>query len=81
MTERETLEVMTPVDKGVVMSYAEADMKPGIAVARYHMSHNGVYYHLLSIKAKTGLDPKRFFDLCKLVEMISAEREEHDRRS
>lgn len=81
MTEREMLEAMTPVDKGVVMSYAEADMKPGIAVARYHMSHNGVYYHLLSVKAKTGLDPKRFFDLCKLVEMISAEREEHDRRS
>ena len=81
MTEREMLDVMTPVDKGVVMSYAEADMKPGIAVARYHMSHNGVYYHLLSVKAKTGLDPKRFFDLCKLVEIISAERRNYEGRS
>lgn len=81
MTRNEMLNAMTPVDKGVVMAYAEADMKPGIAVSRYHMSHNGVYYHLLSVKAKTGLDPKRFFDLCELVEIIQEERKEYERRS
>jgi hypothetical protein len=42
------------------------------------MSHNGVYYHLLSVKAKTGLDPKNFFDLCQLVEMITKERKDYD---
>ena len=79
MTTTEILSAMSPLDKGVVMAFAEANMKPGGASKRYHMSHNGVYYHLLSTKAKTGLDPKNFFDLCKLVEMIAKEREEYDR--
>lgn len=78
MTTAEILSSMSPLDKGVVMAFAEANMKPGGASKQYHMSHNGVYYHLLSVKVKTGLDPKNFFDLCKLVEAITKERMEYD---
>lgn len=78
MTTTEILSAMSPLDKGVVMAFAEANMKPGGASKQYHMSHNGVYYHLLSVKVKTGLDPKNFFDLCKLVEAITKERMEYD---
>lgn len=78
MTTAEILSAMSPLDKGVVIAFAEANMKPGGASKRYHMSYNGVYYHLLSVKAKTGLDPKNFFDLCQLVEMITKERKDYD---
>lgn len=78
MTTTEILSAMSPLDKGVVMAFAEANMKPGGASKRYHMSYNGVYYHLLSVKVKTGLDPKNFFDLFQLVEMIAKERMEYD---
>ena len=78
MTTTEMLSAMSPLDKGVVMAFAEANMKPGGASKQYHMSHNGVYYHLLSVKVKTGLDPKNFFDLCQLVEMITKERKDCD---
>ena len=78
MTTTEMLSAMSPLDKGVVMEFANANMKPGGASKRYHMSYNGVYYHLLSTKAKTGLDPKNFFDFFQLVEMITKERKDYD---
>ena len=78
MTTTEMLSAMSTLDKGVVMAFAEANMKPGGASKQYHMSHNGVYYHLLSVKVKTGLDPKNFFDLCQLVGMITKERKDYD---
>lgn len=78
MTTTEMLSALTPMDKEIVMNFAEANMKPGLAVSKHHVSYNNVYYHLLSVRVKTGLDPKNFYDLCKLVEMITKERKDYD---
>lgn len=80
LRDEEILERMTPTDKDIVLTYAKSGMKPSLAAKKFHISHNGVAYHLRSVRAKTGLDPQKFFDLSRLCQMIIKEREDYDRQ-
>lgn len=76
----DVLEELTPVDKAVVMAYADAGMSALGAGRLMHFSNNGINYHLTKVRTLTGLNPRKFYDLTKLVELINNERREYDRQ-
>lgn len=53
----------------VILALAECDMRPAKAAVVLHHHKNSVEYHIEKIRKSTGLDPKSFYDLCKLVKM------------
>lgn len=70
---------LTPDDKRVVMAYANGRMNMKEAARKENYAYTTVMYHLTSVRAKTGLDPKNFHDLAQLVNMIEEERKEYER--
>lgn len=60
---------MTPVRCQVVLALADTGMRAAAAGRKLHLDHSCVLYHMKLIKAITGLDPKDFYDLGKLVQM------------
>lgn len=53
----------------VVLALAECDMRVAKAAVVLHHHPNAVDYHVEKIRQSTGMDPKNFYDLCKLVQM------------
>lgn len=72
-------ETLTPDDKRVVIAYANGRMNMKEASRRENYAYTTVAYHLTSVRAKTGLNPKNFHDLAQLVSMIEKERKEYER--
>lgn len=72
-------ETLTPDDKRVVVAYANGRMNMKEASRRENYAYTTVAYHLTSVRAKTGLNPKNFHDLAQLVSMIEKERKEYER--
>lgn len=64
---------MTERQKEIVLALAEGDMKPTKAKEKTFLHRNTVLYHIKQIKEETGLDPLKFYDLCKLVELARVE--------
>lgn len=59
---------MSITDKEILIAFAECNMNAS-ETARVLIYHrNNVDYHLERIEEKTGLDPKCFFDLVKLLQ-------------
>ena len=58
---------MTEVQKKIIKSYAGNDMSVNATAIELHYNRNNVKYHLTKIKKETGLDPRKFYDLCKLL--------------
>ena len=60
---------MNREDAHIVIAMANHNMNV-TDVARAIFAHrNTVLYHLNKVKQQTGLDPRRFYDLVKLVRM------------
>ena len=59
--------------KEVVLALAENGMKPTQAAEAMFSHRNTVLYYIKQIKEETGLDPLKFYDLCKLVEIVREE--------
>lgn len=57
--------------KEILLAYAENNMSARAVSTKLFRDYNGVAYHLNRIKKKTGLDPRNFFDLCKLVSAVN----------
>ena len=66
---------MTPIQTKIIRCLADFDMSVGKVAAHLHYHRNSIEYHIEAIKKSTGLHPKKFYDLCKLLELIK-EREE-----
>lgn len=64
---------MTQQEKEIVLTFADSDMKLYTAANRMHYNRNTVKYHMGKIKQETGLEPRRFWDLVKLVQMAESE--------
>lgn len=60
-------------DKRIILTLAACDMNVLEAARRLYLSRNGYVYHLDKIKHLTGLDPRNFYDLYKLVELARSE--------
>ena len=59
-------------EKEIILALADCDMNPTAVSRMLYMHRNTVLYHLQKIADKTSLEPKKFYDLVKLVEMASA---------
>lgn len=58
---------MDEKDKLIVLALAENNMQVKTAARQLHMHYNSVYYRVDRIYDNTGLDPRNFYDLHKLV--------------
>lgn len=58
---------LTPKQAKLILVFAECDMRPAKAAPILGCHKNTVDYRLTRIWKNTGLDPKCFYDLCKLV--------------
>lgn len=61
---------MTEQQMKIILALAECDMNRTATGRKLYMHVNTVCYHLGLIKNQTGLDPLKFYDLCKLVAII-----------
>ena len=65
---------MDKIEMKVILALADSDMNLS-KVARDMFCHrNTALYHVKKIQTATGLDPMKFYDLCKLVRMVKKER-------
>lgn len=61
--------------KAIIESMANNDMNTASVSRELYFHWNTTAYHLDKIREKTGLDPRCFYDLVKLVEMVNEEDE------
>lgn len=76
--DEDILAAMTPVDKRIVVTYAECGMTVNKTGRILYCSGNNVAYHLTKVRTTTGLDPRDFYQLGTLVALINKERSEFD---
>ena len=57
-------------NKAIILSMADHNMNKAEVARVLYFSRNGVIYHCDVIKQQTGLDPRKFYDLIKLVDMV-----------
>ena len=69
---------MTDIQARVILAYAAHDMCCYRAHDDVHLSKNGMNYYLDRIQKDTGLNPRCFYDLVKLVEMANDVRREEN---
>lgn len=58
------------LDYRIILALAENDMKVSLAAEKLSYCDGTLYYHMNKIKRLTGLDPKKFYDLVKLLKWI-----------
>lgn len=69
---------MTERQKECVLAYAENNMSVKATAEKSFSHYNTIVYHLQAVYNKTGLNPKNFYDLCRLVDLIKHGEEESD---
>lgn len=57
-------------DKRIILALADNGMKAKAAARQLNMHYNIVYRHMDEIYMQTDLEPRNFYDLLKLVEMV-----------
>ena len=62
---------LTRKQSQAIIAMADCDMRPSKAAAILGLHKNTIEYHATNIRSTTGLDPKCFYDLCKLVKMVN----------
>ena len=62
---------LSTLEKEIIEAFAEYDMKAFKVSKNIYVSRGTVLYHAKKIKEKTGLDIRKFYDLCKLIEMVN----------
>lgn len=65
---------MTTKEKEILLAFAANDMNSCKGARVVFMSRSSFYYHFNNIKAKTGLNPLKFYDLVKLLGMVEVVR-------
>ena len=78
MDENYDILKLSDVQKETIRAYAECDMSATKTAKYMYMCLNGVNYNLKEIKKKTQLDPKRFYDLIKLLKVVGDDRWQED---
>ena len=62
---------LSNLDKEIILAFAQNDMRPYRVSKNIYLSKGSIMYHAKKIKVKTGLDIRKFYDLCKLLEMVN----------
>lgn len=58
---------MTATQAEVIIKLAKNDMNITATAKDIVMHRNTVYYHIMMAHRSTGLNPMKFYDLCKLL--------------
>ena len=64
---------MTERDIEIILGYAENNMNVSETARKMFFHRNTLEYHLDKVKKKTGLDPRKFYDLLELVKKYGSE--------
>lgn len=59
---------MSDKQKEIIISFAKNDMNISRTAKDLYYSNASIHYHFAQIKQRTGLDPRRFYDLLKLIQ-------------
>ena len=62
--------MLSDKNKALILALAECDMNEAKVGRLMHYRRNTVAYHYKRIFAETGLNPSKFYDLVKLVELV-----------
>lgn len=62
--------MLTEIDRAMVLALAECNMNATEVARINHYHRNTVVFHMNRVQRETGLDPRRFYDLVSLVEMV-----------
>lgn len=62
--------MLTEREKQIILTVAECDIILTAAAKKLYVHRNTLIFQLDKIQVKTGLDPRNFYDLVKLVEMV-----------
>lgn len=65
---------MTDSEKRVILGFAENDMNAFKTARNLNYHPNTILYYFEKITDRYGLNPKKFYDLIKLVEMAKGAR-------
>ena len=65
---------LSDLDKEIILAFAKCDMRPTRVSKKIYVCRGTVIYHMKKIKEKTGLDIRKFYDLCKLLQMVNERR-------
>lgn len=60
----------------LIVTMADCDLSITKTANRMYVANGTVIYSIKSIKAKTGKDPRKFYDMCELLPMAKAILEE-----
>lgn len=65
------IEELGRIDIECVENYANANMIASAAAKKMHYDRRTLRYHFDRVQKATGLDPRNFHDLCRLVQEIN----------
>ncbi len=68
------MEWLSGTRKLVAQAYADAGMSITGAARILNLSNDTIYHHLNQIKSRTGLDPRNFWDLARLLGLRKEDR-------
>lgn len=57
------------LDCETILGFADCNMRVNTLSRKIYVTRNGIEYRIRRIRKRTGLNPKNFHDLCRLVEM------------
>lgn len=61
---------LTEADIEILKELARCDMNTNEVARRTYRHRNTVLYHLEQIRAETGLNPRKFYDLVELMRIV-----------
>lgn len=62
--------VLTEQDRAIIRELAEQDMNVSSAARELGLSPESVRWTVSRIARVTGLDPRKFYDLCELLDLL-----------
>ena len=69
---------LSEMDKALIIAFAKNDMRPYRVAKNMYVSKATIIYHVKKIKEKTGFDLRKFYDLCKLLDIVNERGGFHD---
>lgn len=64
---------LTAIEKEIILQMADCDLKMAEVGKRIGYCRGAVFYHSKRIHQKTGLNPRSFYDLLLLLDMVKEE--------
>lgn len=67
---KDTQEKLSYQQKEIIVAMARCDLTVSRAAKELYRHRKNVDYHVCEIVRKTGLDPRKFYDMIRLLDMV-----------